>query len=85
MTFTLENYLSCLGLRGNSLYKLLNRLFGWDYIQWANTCAGGVARVHHAGGGKVFYWRYKSTGSADIIRKADQVIWLTCEPSKYIK
>lgn len=27
------------------MYKLLNYLFGWDYIAWDNTVARGVARV----------------------------------------
>lgn len=65
------------------IYKLLNKLFGWDYIQWSNSAASGVARVHVDGIKRVWYWRYKGSKVADLIHKPEQVIWLTCSPNKY--
>lgn len=66
------------------IYHVLNYLFGWDYIQWMNSCDQGVARVHRDGAGVVWYWRYKGIRLADRIRSAEQVLWLTCSPSKYL-
>ena len=65
------------------MYKLLNYLFGWDYIAWDNSVARGVARVFTTPDGNVCYWRYKSIKVIDIINKPNEVIWLTCPPSKY--
>lgn len=63
---------------------LFNKLFGWDYIHWTNSCDQGVARVRKDGNGKAWYFRYKITSVVDIIRDKDQVIWLTCSPDKYL-
>jgi ribosomal protein L24E len=67
------------------MYILLNWLFGWDYVQWSNSVTSGLARIHVDGNGRVFYWRYKTTKVADLIREPDQVLWLTCSPDKYLK
>ena len=67
-----------------NLWSLLHRLFGWDYIYWVNSADRGVARIHKDKDGAAFYWRYKITRLADRVTCADQVIWLTCEPSKYL-
>lgn len=66
------------------MWKLKHRLFGWDYIQWRNTCDEGIARVHVDGMGRAYYWRYPSIKVADIIRDPDKVLWLTCPPHKYM-
>lgn len=66
-------------------WKLLNRLFGWDYIGWKNSAASGIAQVFNDGTGRAFYFRYKNTHVIDQIKMADQVVWLTCPPSKYLK
>ena len=65
------------------IYKLLNKLFGWDYVQWKNFADQGIARVHVDGMRRVFYWRYKVTKVVDIIEDPAKVIWLTCSPDKY--
>lgn len=65
------------------MWRLLNKLFGWDYIYWEDTCARGVARVYKTSGNEPYYYKYKSI---TLIRKVDNgevKIWLTCEPSKY--
>lgn len=65
------------------IYKLLNKLFGWDYIQWKNSADQGVARVHVDGMRRVWYWRYKGSKVVDIIVDPAKVVWLTCSPNKY--
>lgn len=67
------------------IYKLLNRLFGWDYIQWRNSADYGIARVFVDGSGRVIYWRYSGTRCMDEITDYRQVYWLTCNPNKYMK
>lgn len=66
------------------IYKILNKLFGWDYITWSNSAADGVARIHVDGAGKVYYWRYRVTKVADPIVSAEDHFWLTCSPTKYL-
>jgi len=66
------------------LYKILHKIFGWDYIYWKNTADEGIARVHVINDG-VFYWRYKNTKILDEITDIDRVVWLTCSPLKYEK
>lgn len=65
------------------IYKLLNKLFGWDYIQWENSADARIARVHVDGMGRVWYWQYKSIKAVKIIEDPAKVIWLTCSPNKY--
>jgi len=65
------------------MHKLLNYLFGWDYIYWSNTAASGIARVFVSKDNRVYYYRYKSICLIDEIRELEQVIWLTCKPEKY--
>ena len=66
------------------MWKLLNKLFGWDYIQWRNTADSGVARVYKSPSGQAYYWRYKTTKVIDRINDPKQVVWLTCPSSKYL-
>jgi len=65
------------------LYKLLHKLFGWDYIAWKNSSDQGIARVLVYSSG-VFYWRYKVTKVLDEITDVNQVVWLTCDSNKYL-
>ena len=65
------------------MYKIFNFLFGWDYIYWKNSAAQGIAKVFKAKDGKVLYFRYRISNLIDEIKKPEQVIWLTCKPSKY--
>ena len=66
-------------------YKLLNYLFGWDYILWRNSADNGLARVRVLPDGTIGYWRYSITKAFDKIESPDQVIWLTCYPEKYFE
>ena len=67
------------------MYKILNKVFGWDYIYWKNTVDGGIARVLVDADGNLYYYRYKSINLIDPINKPYDVRWLTCLPSKYFK
>lgn len=67
------------------IYKLMNRLFGYDYIVWKNTADRGIARVIKLPDNRVVYWRYINTKVMDEIKSPNDVFWLTCEPSKYFK
>lgn len=31
------------------MYRLLNWMFGWDYILWRNSCDGGISRIRQDG------------------------------------
>lgn len=66
------------------MWKLLNFIFGWDYIHWQNFAGQGVSRVFHDASGQPVYWRYKITSVLDVIEKEEDVTWLTCHPSKFI-
>lgn len=67
------------------MYKLLNKLFGWDYVHWANFADQGIARLHVSPDGKVWFWRYKSTKVIDILPvRFATVIFLTCRSEKYL-
>ena len=67
------------------MYKILNRVFGWDYIYWKNNTDRGIARVHVDAEGNVYYFRYESLNLIDRITNPSEVMWLTCLPSKYFK
>ena len=67
------------------LYKLLNWLFGWDYILWSNSVDCGVAKVRiDEFDGSIFYWKYVTSLTTVDITDANDVKWLTCKSSKYI-
>jgi len=66
------------------LYRLKHLIFGWDYIAWSNSSDHGIARVEKDGAGVVWYWRYRNTLLPDRITNPEQVLWLTCPPSKYL-
>ena len=67
------------------MYKILNKIFGWDYILWHDSATQGVSRVYLDGMGRVWCWVYPSIDVAKIITKPKEVIWLTCSPDKYFK
>lgn len=66
------------------MWKLWNKLFGWDYVVWSNTADQGIARVHVDGLGRAYCWRYSGVAICDVIQKPKDVIWLTCHPAKYL-
>lgn len=67
------------------MYKLWNRLFGWDYIYWQHGVNSGISRVFNDCNNKTIFYKYKSIGMIEEIIHPDQVFWLTCAPEKYMK
>jgi hypothetical protein len=74
------------------IYKLLNKLFGWDYIQLRYPPNEGVSRVQLDGMNRVWHWQIRVTILANIsyddkvihiIQRPEDVMWLTCSPDKY--
>lgn len=70
------------------MYKLLNKLFGWDYVQPYYSFNCGVARVQVDGMNRVWYLRvYEFDGErrkvAEKIEEPEDFMWLTCSPDKY--
>ena len=63
----------------------MNLVFGYDYVAWRNCADQGIARVWRDGMGRACYWRYFPIKVCDIINKPSEVIWLTCEPQKYME
>lgn len=66
------------------MYRILNKIFGWDYIHWENTCTNGIARLHKAPDGTVWYYQYKITKLIKTIPGYHEIMWLTCKPDKYL-
>ena len=65
------------------LYKILNYLFGWDYIYFKNCAAQGVKKIHTDAYGNPYYiW---AVNSRVHITHKKQVMWLTCEAEKYLE
>jgi hypothetical protein len=69
-------------------YKILHKLFGWDYIEWRRKYSHGISRVHKSKTGHVFYIA-ESSWCKYVLEKVeiyypDDVIWLTCKPDKYL-
>jgi hypothetical protein len=73
------------------MYRLLNKIFGWDYIYWQNSADSGVDRIHKTKDGTVFFWRYgkylsKLDDKSLLNDKSfSKIVWLTCSKEKYIK
>jgi hypothetical protein len=64
------------------IYKILHKLFGWDYIYFENTASHGMARVRTDAEGVHFYY-WACYCRVDII--PGQVKWMTCKRDKYFK
>ena len=65
------------------IYKILNKLFGWDFIYWKNSASQGVSRIRTDYYGNPYYiW---SVGVRVRITVKDQVMWITCSAEKYLK
>lgn len=70
------------------MYKLLNKLFGWDYVQAYYSVNCPVARVQVDGMRRVWYLQvYEFDGERRMlpseIKEPEDFIWLTCSPDKY--
>ena len=66
------------------MWKLMNLVFGFDYIQWRNCAGQGIARVRVDGMNRAWYFRHKNISVIDFIDDPKRVVWLTCAPEKYV-
>ena len=66
------------------MWKILHKLFGWDYINIRYPYASisdRIARVYVDGEGNPYYW-FHSTATK-ISDELNWITWLTCHPGKY--
>jgi hypothetical protein len=61
-------------------YKILNKLFGIDYVIVKHGYDSKILPVDKDFDGNVFY---KHWGNAFLILNKEKVLWITCESSKY--
>jgi hypothetical protein len=65
------------------MYKILHRLFGFDYIQYSFYYYKTVkARIAILPDGTIGFW---IAGTFFKLYSPDHIIWLTCKPEKYFK
>lgn len=67
------------------MIMLLNKLFGWDYVQWKNTASDGIARCRLDGDGNFYFYPYSTLNVLVKIPTHYELTFLTCPRSKYIK
>jgi hypothetical protein len=66
------------------MYKILNKLFGWDYVYYYDGYFGrGFARIHTYPDGSVCFFDTWGRMTKLPSRKYD-IRFLTCKPEKYI-
>ena len=65
-------------------YKILNLLFGWDYVYWAEENSNGIGRVFVSKDHRVCFWQIsRRFDKLVLIMYPEKIIWLTCSPDKY--
>lgn len=67
------------------MYKILNWLFGWDYIYLEDSYGQGISRVKKDAEGNPIYTPNFIFPRIEKIYNPDNVIWLTCSREKYFK
>jgi hypothetical protein len=65
------------------MYKLKNFLFGYDYVYCKSTL--NISKVRTLPDGTVYFYDYPFIKSIQVIDNPNNVLWLTCLPSKYFK
>ena len=71
------------------MHRILNYLFGWDYVTWQDCLYKGIDKVRVLPNGKPYFLKYGSSSNFTYITKENNgstVIhaWMTCDPGKYI-
>ena len=68
------------------MYKILNKLFGWDYVFWKHHAGThGISRIITLPDGNYYICRY-GYAYDDLNNQYELTLtYLTCDPSKYIK
>ena len=73
------------------MWRILNFIFGWDYVLWTTRYNYGISRVFvdHACNAYCFMkYNHPSFGREKGVAKIDganKFIWLTCHHTKYLK
>jgi hypothetical protein len=65
------------------MYKILNKLFGWDYVYYKTENYEGIARIIVLPDKSVHFWHLNNL--INIEYKKMHIKFLTCTPDKYIK
>ena len=68
------------------MWRLWNKLFGWDYVVWSykhSDLPGDVSRIIVDQTGTPYIHEYSEVYRA--LSDASKIIWLTCKPEKYLK
>jgi len=63
------------------MYRILNKIFGWDYIYVPHDEFPSVFRIKRNPDGIIYYERV--TGEIFIIECFDEFLYLTCRKDKY--
>ena len=69
------------------MYKILNKLFGWDYVFWGHIAAGthGISRILKLPDGNYYICRHGYAYDDLNTQYELRLTYLTCDPSKYAK
>ncbi|MDC7221562.1 MAG: hypothetical protein PQJ59_16630 [Spirochaetales bacterium] len=72
------------------IYKILNLIFGWDYVyydytnnEYPRSRKHGIGRVFVTYDGQVSLWLDKQEHDLLKIPSPEAVNWLTCDSEKY--
>lgn len=69
------------------MYKIFNKLFGWDYVFWRVGQVGsyGISRIKTFPDGTHYITRYYGAGFVDlnVVEPCIKLTYLTCDASKY--
>jgi hypothetical protein len=40
------------------LYRIFNRIFGWQYVYWEDSCDSEIRRIHFLPNGRAGFFKY---------------------------
>ena len=64
------------------MYRILNKLFGWDYIYWKSEDYDGISKIVILPDKTIHFWARGYLINID--NKLVNIKFLTCTPDKYI-
>lgn len=65
------------------IYKLLNKIFGWDYAYFTYVGNDEIHRIRHCNDGFYIYC-YNQVFRLDNKEVQKRLFWITCSKYKYI-
>lgn len=69
------------------MWRLWNKLFGWDYIYWESSTIEHciTSRIRVTGDGIPYFTSFKYAGYLYKVKDhLHEILWLTCKPEKYL-